>query len=358
MNTSPVLMGSECQQILVDARLAASPADLDALLATLRAARPDCRLLLFETPADAAAEAAGTEALAGGEGDGGLGELERAREAGRLAATLVLSDRERVLAWARRVGLPAFTTVPGLPVAEQLSRSALVLRDAVTALLHVRRQREGRPFLVGINGIDKSGKTSFAAALAARLAGFGLPVEQVPLADFTAEKKERRAKGYPEAEGLYRKHYDLERLREQLLLPLRQARELPLELQYDVHDLARDRSGGKRRLQLARGAVVLLEGPFLFQADYFGLYDFRIYLVSDFERALELALAGLSGKARAQRQQEFQRRELAAQSLYLKQETPWKRAHVVLRGLNTGAPRIEATNTEGALAAQRVAGEE
>ena len=358
MIQSPVLMGSECQQILVDAQLAADPAALDALVASLRAARPDCRLLLFEAPPDAAAAAAGTEALAGGDGDGGLGELERAREAGRLAATLVLSDRERVLAWARRVGLPAFATVPGLPVAEQLSKSALILRDTVTALLHVRRQREGRPFLVGINGIDKSGKTSFAAALGERLSGFGLHVEQVSLADFTADKKERRAKGYPEAEGHYRRHYAMDRLQAQLLLPLRQARELPIELQYDVFDLARDRSGGKRRLQLERGAIVLLEGPFLFQADYFGLYDFRIYLVSDFEHALALALDGLTGKARERRLQEFQRRELAAQSLYLKQETPWKRAHLVMRGLNTGAPRIEEANIEGALAAQRGAGED
>ena len=41
-----------------------------------------------------------------------------------------------------------------------------ILRDAVTLLLAARRQREGRPFLVGVNGIDKAGKTGFAAALA------------------------------------------------------------------------------------------------------------------------------------------------------------------------------------------------
>jgi hypothetical protein len=225
MADGAVLFGSDCTQILVDARLATGPQDLDALLAALRAARPDCRLLLFESPPAAAGEAAAAEALAGSDGEDGLAELERVRSEGRLAGTLVLSDRERVLAWARRVGLPAFTTVPGLPVPEQLSRRALILRDTVSALLHVRRQREGRPFLVGINGIDKAGKTGFAAALGERLAGFGLQVEQVALAEFTADKKERRAKGYPEAEGLYRKHYAMERLQNQLLLPLRQARE-------------------------------------------------------------------------------------------------------------------------------------
>lgn len=354
---SAPILGSECAQILVDARLAPGRPALAALLAELRAARPDCKLLLFETPPETAGDAVGAEALATSDSDGGTEELERARSEGRLGRTLVLSDRERVLAWARRVGLPAFATVPGVPVGEQLSRQSLVLRDTVTALLHARRQREGAPFLVGINGIDKAGKTRFAEALGERLAGFGLPVEQVALSEFTAEKKERRAKGYPEAEGLYRKHYALERLREQLLLPLRQARELPLELTIDVHDLARDRSGGKRQLQLARGGIVLLEGPFLFQADVFGLYDFRIYLVSDFERALELALAGLTGRAREQRQQEFQRRELAAQSIYLKQETPWKRAHLVLRGANTDAPRIEDAQLEGLFATQRVSTE-
>ncbi|MBM4117140.1 hypothetical protein FJ251_05255 [bacterium] len=354
---SAPLLSSDCEQVLVDARLAPGRPALAALLAELRAARPDCKLLLFETPPATAGESVGAEALAGSDGEGGTEELERARGEGRLARTLVFSDRERVLAWARRVGLPAFAAVPGLPVAEQLSRRALVLRDAVTVLLHARRQREGAPFLVGINGIDKAGKTSFAAALGERLAGFGLQVEQVALSAFTADKKERRAKGYPEAEGFYRKHYALERLREQILLPLRQARELPLELAFDVHDLARDRGGGKRRLQLARGAIVILEGPFLFQADVFGLYDFRIYLVSDFERALELALAGLAGKAREQRQQEFQRRELAAQSLYLKQETPWKRAHLVLRGVNTDTPRIEDAHVDALFAAQRAATE-
>jgi uridine kinase len=337
---------SDCRRAIVDAQLAASPGAFPALLAELRDARPDWELLLYDAPhlEDAALRRIDPE------GEGGLAALDRLQADGSLEQALLLSGRERLLGWARRAGLPALDAAVGgaTSLGEQISPHALVLRDAVALLLAARRQSEGRPFLVGVNGIDKSGKTGFATALAARLAEVGLPVEQVALDDFTAEKKERRAKGYPEPEGLYRKYYAMERLKEQLLLPLRQARELPFELNYDVYDPGRERVTGRRRLALEPGGVLLLEGPFLFQADSFGYYDFRIYLVSDFERALELALGALEGKRRTKREQEFQRRELAAQSLYLKQEAPWKRAQLVLRGFNSDAPRIESARLQDA----------
>lgn len=333
---------SDCRRVIVDAQLAADPDALASLLAALRAEHPDWELLLYDAPPAASADPAGPQRI-DAEGEGGLAALERLHAGGVLEQTLLLSGRERLLSWARRAGLPALDAgAAGQSPVETVAPHALVLRDAVALLLAARRQREGRPFLVGINGIDKAGKTGFAAALATRLAGVGLPVEQVALDDFTAEKKERRAKGYPEPEGLYRKYYAMDRLKEQLLLPLRQARELPLELHYDVYDAGRERVTGRRRLALEPGGLLLLEGPFLFQSDSFGYYDFRIYLVSDFERALELALGALEGKQRAKREQEFQRRELAAQSLYLKQEAPWKRAQLVLRGMNTDTPRIES----------------
>ena len=88
--------------------------------------------------------------------------------------------------------------------------------------------------------------------------------------------------------------------------------------------------------------MVFLEGPFLFQEDLFTSFDFRIYLVSDFERALELELGGLQGKERERRRDEIVRVELAAQSLYLRKETPWKRAQLVIRGMNTDSPHIES----------------
>ncbi len=327
-------LSSACSRLVVDASLAGT--DMTVLIDELRAARPDLDLLLYGT-----ADGSGADAILEPHPDDETAALAAAHAAGELDNVLVLSARERVLGWARRAELPVLEPKLGKPLADQLAASALVLDDVAAMLLRARRAHEGKPFLVGINGIDNSGKTEFASRLSDRLDSLGFRVERVSLSEFTAEKRERRAKGYSEAEGLYRKHYAMERLREQLLLPLRQGGELPLQFQFDRHDLDRDRPGEKRRMHLGRDSMVMLEGPFLFQADLFPFFDFRIYLVSDFERAIELALTGLEGKKRDRRHAEFQRRELAAQSLYLKQEAPWKRAHIVLRGVNTAMPTVE-----------------
>ncbi len=326
-------LSSACQRILVDAALSK---DTAALLDELRASRPDLELLVYGE-----GDWPGADSILAPNQADETAALEEAHAAGRLAQVLVLSARERVLGWARRAELPTLSPVMGRPLSEQLASAALVLDDVAAFLLRTRRAHEGRPFLVGVNGIDNSGKTEFAARLSDRLDSLGFRVERISLSDFTAEKRDRRAKGYTEAEGFYRKQYSMDRLREQLLLPLRQCRELPLQVQYDSYDLARDRLGEKCKLQLDRNSMVILEGPYLFQADLFPFFDFRIYLVSDFERAIELALTGLEGKKRDKRHAEYQRRELAAQSLYLKQEAPWKRAHLVLRGVNTETPTVE-----------------
>jgi uridine kinase len=327
-------LSSACSRLLVDSALASS--DLSVLLAELRAARPDLDLLVY-----GAGDCPGADATLTPHPDDETAALAAAQAAGELDNVLVLSARERVLGWARRAELPVLAPTLGSPLHEQLAASALVLDDVAALLLRARRAREGKPFLVGVNGIDNSGKTEFASRLSDRLDSLGFRVERVSLSEFTAEKRERRAKGYSDAEGLYRKHYAMERLREQLLLPLRQCTELPLQFQFDRHDLDRDRPGDKRRMHLDRDSMVMLEGPFLFQADLFPFFDFRIYLVSDFERSIELALTGLEGRKRDRRHAEFQRRELAAQSLYLKQEAPWRRAHIVLRGVNTTSPTVE-----------------
>lgn len=325
---------SGCSRLLVDTSLAST--DTDALLAELRAARPDLELIAYGT-----VDCPGADSTLAASPEDETAALAEAHVAGELEGVLVLSARERLLGWARRAELPVLVPKLGSPLAEQLSASALVLDDVASLLLRARRAREGKPFLVGVNGIDNSGKTEFSARLSDRMESLGFRVERVSLSEFTAEKRARRAKGYSEAEGYYRKHFSMERLREQLLTPLRQCAELPLQFQFDTHDLDRDRPGEKRRMHLDRDSMVMLEGPFLFQAELFPYFDFRIYLVSDFERAIELALTGLEGKKRERRHVEYQRRELAAQSLYLKQGAPWKRAHIVLRGVNTDSPTVE-----------------
>jgi uridine kinase len=270
----------------------------------------------------------------------GLDLLRALKDSGALAGTLLVTPREHFVAWARKEAVAVLNPEPGASLRQVLSLGELALRDAAILILHAKRQREERPLLIGINGINKAGKTEFSRRLAGQLERLGFATELVSLEVFTAPKKTRQAKDYSEPERLYYKHYQMDRLQEQLLEPMRSGRFAHLVL--DVYDLAKERVVSKRNLTLDRNSMVFLEGPFLFQEDLFTSFDFRIYLVSDFERALELELGGLQGKERERRRDEIVRVELAAQSLYLRKETPWKRAQLVIRGMNTDSPHIES----------------
>ena len=83
-------------------------------------------------------------------------------------------------------------------------------------------------------------------------------------------------------------------------------------------------------------------------ADTMGLGD-RVEVLGfvDFKKSVELELRDYpEGKTREKREEEFLRRELAAQSIYLSQESPWKRAHIVLRDVNDARPKIESRQPE------------
>ena len=281
--------------------------------------------------------------LAGDGRDEGLPLLQTLEQKGHLEGTLYVTAHERRAALARRLGRAVLH--PGEePLAESLAAPALVLRDTASLLLRFKRQRQDRHLLTGVNGIDNSGKSRFAERLAAQLDSLGFQSERISMSAFTAPKKMRRDRDYPEAERLYRRGYAYDRLREQLLLPLQGGG--TESLAFDVYDRERERVVEKRSLSVGERSMLLMEGPFLFQEDLFAYFDFRIYLVSDFERSLEIELEGLDGRQRKRKEKEFLRVRFAAQSLYLRQDMPWKCAHLVIRGANTQQPLIESVDEE------------
>ncbi len=340
---SDMALLSACDRILLDGAVTGPDGDLAALATRLRDRLAGRELRLLHAGGEPSAHQGSgifDAVLEGAKGDEGLQALAAAQANGDLEGSLLVTASERLVAWARQQGVAVLSVSVGDELPERLSLPQLALRDTAALILRSKRRKEERPFLVGINGIGKSGKTRFSERLAEQLRELGFQAELLSLDIFTAQKKTRKPKGYSEAEGFYYKHYDMDRLQEQLLRPL-QGEQSPT-LQLDLFDTAKDKIAEKRSLALDRRSMVLLEGPFLFQEEFFAFFDFRIYLVTDFEKSLELELRGFEGKDREKRKDEFIRRELAAQSIYLKQETPWKRAQLVLRGVNSETPSIES----------------
>ena len=98
--------------------------------------------------------------------------------------------------------------------AEPLSREA-----GISWLVSRIRPRAGRT-LVGIDGVDGAGKTTFADDLATELVDSGLTVIRISLDDFLNPAEVRHAQGRTSPEGFLADTYDYQRFIEDVLEPL------------------------------------------------------------------------------------------------------------------------------------------
>lgn len=98
--------------------------------------------------------------------------------------------------------------------AEPLSREA-----GISWLVSRIRPRAGRT-MVGVDGLDGAGKTTFADDLAAELTDSGLTVIRISLDNFLNPAAVRHAKGRTSPEGFLADTYDYERIVDDALEPL------------------------------------------------------------------------------------------------------------------------------------------
>jgi uridine kinase len=204
------------------------------------------------------------------------------------------------------------------------------LRDAV---LETRR-RLGRTTIVGISGIDCAGKSTLARSLALELCAAGEDAVLIGGDDFNRPRSERSI--FPADEPDY--GFDYGQLIGEVLVPARAGRRVDARLR--VKDWDRD-AWDERDFVVESGAIVLLEGVFLFTRAIVPLLDLKIWLEIGFEVALERALvrdADAMGGEDAVRER-YATRYFPGQRLHLEGDEPREAADLVLSALGATASR-------------------
>ena len=195
------------------------------------------------------------------------------------------------------------------------------LLDAVLA----SRRRLRRTTIVGISGIDCAGKTTLARQLAEELQAAGGRVVVVRGDDFNRPRSERSI--YPAEEPDYGFAYD--QLVEELLVPARAGERVAVRLR--VKDWERD-AWDERRFVVEPGAIVLVEGVFLFTTSVAPLLDLKVWLEIPFDRALARALvrdAEAMGGEDGVRER-YAQRYFPGQRAHLERDRPHEHADIVL----------------------------
>lgn len=190
----------------------------------------------------------------------------------------------------------------------ELYRSVLNKREKIA---------RGRAMLVGISGIDASGKGYISSRLASDLESAGyrvalinvdgwlnLPhvrfISGVPVATPVSQRLGHAVIIEPTDAGRHFYHHALrlEEMFHKLVLPLTRDREIDLTMDFAEETATEFRPYTYR---LAEIDIVILEGIFIFKREYVSCFDLKIWIDCSFETALERAIGraqeGLSAES-------------------------------------------------------------
>lgn len=160
--------------------------------------------------------------------------------------------------------------------------------DELVARILSQRQLvpKTRSLLVGVSGIDGSGKGFVTQQLTARLALFPMATASINI-DGWLNLPDRRFNSNDPANHFYENAIRFDDLFSQLIFPLREKRSVDLVADFAEETARRYR---KQRYCFRNVDIVLVEGIFLFKRSYRKSFDLAIWVDCSFSTALSRAL--------------------------------------------------------------------
>ncbi|MFF3210833.1 uridine kinase [Streptomyces sp. NPDC002886] len=256
-----------------------------------------------------------TPLLERGEGMERVQVLLRELGAGVMDAIIVTRElRGGGLAEAKEIVLSSTAWTTGPTEGPQPVDLAERAGDVAEALLRLPPTPRATK-LLAVDGAGGSGKTTLATATAARLGDAVV----VHVDDFYRPMAEREREQLDAEQG-YHRYFDWERLRDQVLIPLRDDR----AARYQLYDWSTGRLGAWG--EIGEGGVVIVEGVYSARPELAPYYDLTAYVDTPRDVCLRRV------RARGENSEEWILRWRAAEDHYLRTTWPQTRAGLLVRG--------------------------
>ncbi|MGH1493723.1 MAG: uridine kinase [Acidimicrobiales bacterium] len=221
--------------------------------------------------------------------------------------------------------------------------------QVLTRVCHeiISRRMAGTPLLVGIDGIDGSGKSTFADELASRLLDLEVPVVRSTVDSFHNPRSARWSKGKSSPAGFYLDSHDFATLRELLLDPMRAG--LGATYRVAAFDEPSDQPVVAPPETVSGDEVLLFDGIFLCRPELLAYWDFIVFLEAktrvDLDRLgyvmAEAPPGGTDLVHHVLRWVERIDRYSSGMRYYLDTEDPRSRANIVIDNNDFGRPAID-----------------
>jgi uridine kinase len=194
--------------------------------------------------------------------------------------------------------------------------------DALEELLKkiVSAGQKNKRIIIGVDGLSRSGKTTFVRKFASMLSEKGIENKVIHLDDHIVGKSKRYNTGYEEWQEYFELQWDVEWLRKFLFDNLIQLDEKDLPF----YDNERDQHDYKK-LKLAGKSVFIVEGVFLQREEWRPYFNYTVFI--DCPRDIRFARESYQTQ---QNTEKFRNRYWKAEDYYLENHRPVEHADLVI----------------------------
>ena len=209
----------------------------------------------------------------------------------------------------------------------------------MSAALRQRMQvGNDRAALIGISGIDASGKGFICEKLAGQLQAAGCKIAQInadgwlnlPHVRFLPDDEERNSHQASENSAgnhFYSHAIRLEEMFERLILPLSKMRSVNFSMEFTEETATEFRP---HLYKFDDIDIILLEGIFIFKRAFVDQFDLMVWIDCDFETALARAIKrGQEGLSKAETADAYQKIYFPAQRIHFDLDDPKNSADII-----------------------------
>ena len=201
----------------------------------------------------------------------------------------------------------------------------------------IDKKNTSNPLVVGVNGVDTSGKTTLTKELGKYLCKSGFKVQIVHLDDFHNTICVRNKESDPVI-SYFNNAFDLKFLEKEILEPI--SLEGSIDKELELLDLQRDQYCNKKRYVVDKDTIVLVDGVLLYREPIDKYFDFRIYIDISFDEVIKRALKRDSGIFGNSVTEKYIKKYIPVQKLYIGKYAPKEKSNIVIDNEDYMKPRI------------------
>lgn len=199
-------------------------------------------------------------------------------------------------------------------------------------IIESRSLCDKRATLIGLSGIDASGKGYIASELQSQLTKAGLQTALIGVDGWlnlpgVRFRSPKLTVSPNDGEHFYHNALRLDEMFSSLILPLKQNRRVDLTMDFAEETATAYRPHG---FEFSGIDIILLEGIFIFKKAYVDLFDLRLWIDCGFETALARAIArSQEGLSREDTIRAYERIYFPAQRIHFELDHPRSSAHIL-----------------------------